>query len=512
MAEVAGAAIAVRAVHVSDSDASSSPLIDRGSRLALLSLALVAAAIIPARAADPCQAEPVYGAALEGLDLLCTIVPTSDGAKLFVVSAPARDPGPEHLPVLVLVGGPAREAIWDVRGLLATPALARLRKRHELVFVNARGVSPTRPRMGCSSLDMWRVPELFHLDHVQLCTTMALMLRWHPELLGPDVAAQDAETVRETLGIQRWHVLAASWDSRVAVRLAWMEPDRVASLVLHAPAPVSGPIVDARYAAQRRLVLERIVADCAASWWCALNFPDLGPSFDAALARLQAEPRRVEVRPQDGRTLAFDLTADVFVAAILAQTSTPSLRYVPSIMRELSAAVLQNTELPASAGNVFGIEAPLLKGVGAFAYATQICAAQRGAEPMDALADRFGPRAGLWDFERLFVACPVLPTLAADWDPPGLPPGLPTLILLGRYDAIISEAAARDLQATSPDARLVVLHNTGHRVGAESCAARLTDAFLSDPSRPLDTACADEAITFATPWLVPPQARPRGHP
>ena len=435
-------------------------------------------------------------------EVTCHLVP-SGTAVIQAYRVPASKAGAGKLPILVLGGGPATRISINLAGLLAWPTLAALRAKHELVLLDSRGSWPSRPGMTCPALFSWRAPEPLDAGAVSNCAQIGAQIGWGLDALGSAAAAADVAAVRAAFGIGRWAVLAVSWDARVAVQLAALEPGRIAALLLHAPAALDGAIYDARYAAQRVAVLGRMVDDCAAQPRCAGAYPRFGDVLDGMFATLRAIPRVVDLPRGDGTRVRFRLTADAAAAALLGQTATHALPTVPQVAHALAALVADGAALPDTAAPLFGVSQPLLASVAGLPFAVQVCAAQRGAEPLGDVAARLGPRAAIWPEVTLLSICPALPGPAkAEAAVPV--PDVPMLILLGRYDANVPEAPALALAAARPaTVRAVVLSGAGHRVGDNRCAARLSAAFIDNPAAALDAGCASEPAGFVTHrgWL-----------
>jgi pimeloyl-ACP methyl ester carboxylesterase len=78
---------------------------------------------------------------------------------------------------------------------------------------------------------------------------------------------------------------------------------------------------------------------------------------------------------------------------------------------------------------------------------------------------------------------------------------VPTLLLVGEFDPVHPEAAARSIAEGLSASTVVVIPGVGHGTAfAGECPGSLIAAFLAEPEAPLDTSCAGAMPPVA--WLV----------
>lgn len=469
-----------------------------GRNLCLALPLIILAVVAPPRhaRADPCT---LGEASLEpGFD--CSIVPVSGGAHLAVVRAPATEDVTGD-PILMLTGGPGFRTVGAIQRLLASPVMRSLRRHHEIVARDPRNVGGSRPVAGCLAIDGNLGPDPLDLAQLSECMLVNTEIFKNDERTaraGDD--AQDAVLVRKALGIRRWNVIASSWDSRVAVRLAALDRDATGALLLVAPVAVNGPVYDARYAEQRILVFDRLAADCDGQAECRAVLPAIGTVLDRMLAFLDRTPLPLSLHTAAGRPVPVTVSGSVLADALLGQAYGTSAANIPLLVGAVAMRLDHGLDIPAPlASALFGVNEPPLGQTNTLTFLVQMCRAQEGAEPMGTLQQRYGAKAGLKSAAKYAAACPALhlPPLPPEPDA-SLPDGLPTLVLMGRYDPQVSEAAAQALVQGRRTARVMMFEALGHEVGLDDCAAQVAAAFLDGPGSLPDASCAEHRLVFRT--------------
>jgi pimeloyl-ACP methyl ester carboxylesterase len=419
----------------------------RALLLALTGLLLLVAA--------PARAEIAFAPCGQGEIECATVpVPVDRGGEvagtidLAVYRARAR--GAARGVLLGLPGGPGDGGLAYFKRRLY--AVEEARATHDLVFVDPRGAGASRP-LQCS-------------DAASCARELGAASRF---FTSRDVA-EDVEAVRAALGIERIALYGISYGGWYAQTYARLHPDRVSALALDST--VTRPIVDDPFErfiyaglpsaaralcprgggcagrdpyADAAVVLRRLRGGTLVELVEAALATDVNPAARAELPAALAARRRGDRAPLarlvEGARLAAppDRTRDnpgTNVVTQCEERAMPWERTEPFETR-LREAQRRLSEIPASAF------APL--------------------DPTFALLTGVIPPCLEWP------AAPESPLVGGD-----LPP-VPTLVLAGGADIRVPAATGRDLAASLPSARLLLVRDVGHGVLGEEptgCARR----------------------------------------
>jgi pimeloyl-ACP methyl ester carboxylesterase len=400
--------------------------------------------------------------------------PAQGQFEIAVVIRRSAAPKPGAAPVLFLHGGPGGETTRWVGTGSRDPAPG-----HDLVAFDQRGSGRTTPRV-CDRAGAALMQAFVDVDGPQAAAARrqsvaeACLREWRAAgfegtHFGTARTVDDAEALREALGVERWLLLGESYGTTVAAHYVATHPERIAAAVLDSLYPPDDGVLPVAEM-QARLV-DRLGADCAGDAACAARFPGFGrAALAAAVADFDRQPLQVGGRPVDGMALR-QLVA-------LAASDEAGARAIPLL---LDAARRRDPRY---------FEAMLSVAVSAEHGAANL-AALMAIDCRDR-ARHHAPGPGD-DTLRLLAGLPS--GSCAAWTAPGEAPrwpwgtSVPMLLLAGGYDSFQPDAAAIAARI-GPAARVVEVSFAAHGVrGSGPCVRDITSAWLADPARAPDTAC-----------------------
>lgn len=391
-------------------------------------------------------------------------------------------------PVVILPGGPG-EATSGLLAAMAADLDLDPAPEEDLILIDPRGTGRSEPRVcgGASMISLLAADRSTDemvaesRSAARACLAEARQAGISPESFGTAVTVEDLERIRTALGIEQWNAIGYSYGTVTGMDLASRHPQTLRSLILDSVALTGerAPFgLDERFTRAMRA----LISECAGSPPCARVYPDLPAELEQALERLNEAPLEIPM------PTALALPGD---RAILNRGDFEFLLFlalyrrahaVPAMVRAVSEG--RGEELAeAFAAAEDGATISL------FTYLAVSCSDDGGSR------FRSGQEAARAGFRILDpgAAC-------AEWTQPGPAPQIPTatrvptLILAGALDPTTPPAYGRTVAAImGPAAIFTQLPSVGHVVSLQHpCAGALVDAFLADPSRPLDRSCATE--------------------
>ncbi|WP_103338018.1 alpha/beta hydrolase [Amycolatopsis sp. CA-126428] len=275
-------------------------------RVVAVIAAVVCMAAVPAVASAsvltwrPCATQQEPSAECATVDVpIDRTRPELGSAQLALARLPALDPGGRIGSLLVNPGGPGGSGVGFVQfGGLASPDLAQLRQRFDVVGFDPRGDWYSTPRITCDPATLFdpalnRFPstrtgfgELVAHNRKAGADCLA---RTGPLLANADTqsAAEDIETIRAALGEPRISWLGLSYGTELGAVYASKHPGRVRAMVLdgaidHAR-PMNQAILEEAAATEDALV--RFAGWCRTAAGCALHGRDVLRFYDDVVAR-----------------------------------------------------------------------------------------------------------------------------------------------------------------------------------------------------------------------------------
>ncbi|KDN19485.1 alpha/beta hydrolase [Amycolatopsis rifamycinica] len=225
--------------------------------------------------------------------------PELGSARLALARLPARDRSHRIGSLLVNPGGPGGSGVGFAQsGGLASPDLAPLRERFDVVGFDPRGDWYSTPRITCDAATLYD-PALNRFPSTR-AGFEALVA--HNRKAGADClartgsllayadtqsAAEDIETIRAALGEPKISWLGLSYGTELGAVYASKHPGRVRAMVLDGAIDHARPMRQAilEEAAATEDALVRFAAWCRGSAGCALHGQDVLRFYDDVVAR-----------------------------------------------------------------------------------------------------------------------------------------------------------------------------------------------------------------------------------
>ena len=444
------------------------------------------------------------------LDFQCLLVavpvdrndPESGVIDISVVIRPGRA-GSSRLPMAVLQGGPGGASSGLAAYLPSRP--------HPQVFIDQRGTGFGGVDFSCPEV-LEVLPELLAATReearaieAEAYGRCADRLSGHPALAHTTTAAHAADVVdvMAALGYERWLVYGVSYGTTIALEVLRDPPDGLLGAVLDGVFPPDLDLDrDIAFAAERAMgeLDEACVADPACAAILAEAPGGEGATVSGLLYVLIAEGN---IEPFTVSLAASDTSVGEAVDVWMDGDSVASLLFeilyvedwiglVPSLVARLVGGDEAALQLLA----VLGVELSVysLGSNASGTYFAVTCADRLPFTSGPPAPNKGGPFAAAVIGEGVAAGCeqwPVAPSPPSVAEP--VTSDLPVLLLSGRFDPItppdFAKAAAERLAA----ATLVVRDGSSHGTwGFDGCINRIVDDFATDPSRPVDTSCAEE--------------------
>ena len=420
-----------------------------------------------------------------------TAVPGARLLRLPFVKAPALDAAEALDPILYLHGGPGISVLDVVPRALKGQSWPRLRRRHDLVFLDYRGVGRSTPAL-CP--DFGRAMEALDREDVEAeaavvrrvaaaaaCRAELLAEGADPTAYGADALAADAEALRVALGYPRWSVFATSYGVFPAVELMRRRPETLSAVVLDSAFPPDSPNRFEQYNATAE-AFAALQARCDAQPECARRHPDIRAAAARVAARLDAEPLRLGDRT---------VTGEGFNAAVWTlMVDSYGVAYLPELVGRLEAGdpVLMRRFIDTfGRSDVFG----------GYAHVTAWLANCHDLWPEPTAPAVARAMAAHPDLARGEVA-DEQDRVCAAFGAGRLPPAFyrpigsdtPTLIFFGEFDPATPRSDALAARDSLTRVTLVEVAGASHApFYTDDCTRGLGEAFLAAPEAVLDLSC-----------------------
>lgn len=435
-----------------------------------------------------------------------------------VLPAVARNKKPDA--VLFFAGGPGQSAIALAGSV--NRLLARVNNRRDIILIDQRGTGRSagldcdEPGAAMRPMAEWVDPER-QLAQIQACRQRLQALP-HGDLrhYTTTIAMQDADAVRQALGLAQVNVVGSSYGTRAGLEYLRQFPQAVRRAVLDGLAPPD-MVLPASFGPDAQAAWDAALAACEAEVACHQRFPQLRQDWQRVQASL---PRQVSTtHPISGAPETITLTR----ATLLNLVRGPL--YAPALASALPLAVHE-----AAQGRfqpLLGLGQALGGGARSTALAMGMHFSVLCAEDMPrleaALATPGGASAATAaDFGATYSD--LYRRVCADWPRGAVPAAFyemppvrgATLLLSGGADpATPPRHGERVAAALGAQARHVVVPQAGHGVMGIGCLRdvvfRFIDAATDAEALQADLACA-QAIPRPGAFLPPPAAAQPGAP
>lgn len=404
---------------------------------------------------------------------------------------------------------------------------------HRTTYVlEPRGVGHSEPSLACAEVDELASEAVQASSGDQIFRRQLLSAvrecRDRLDASGVDVAAYDTAAaaadvadLRRALGIAQWNLIGYGSQSRILLEAARQDADAVRSVVLDSPQlpGLPDPLV-----ARRGLddAIEALGIACAADAEYSSIAPDLPELFDAALARLDADPVTVTdetgaLAQLTGKPVPIMIDGGAFLRAVRSILGGDG----PANVRELPATIASAADGDVSdqVVRILGSDPTLCAGyrpvcldAGSFslgAYLSILCGDDEPLVDLEAVDTDPRPSVQVVLGDNPYVAaCEAWRVPPADEVVNEQPGGTyPLLVLVGEFDSFAPHAfVAQSLSDRQATYVLEVPAQTHNVLGFADCALTIRNAWIDRPEAPpADTSClATLRISFARPSRATP--------
>lgn len=399
-------------------------------------------------------------------------------------------------PVFSFAGGPGQAATELT--VLANTQLAGVNERRDLVFVDQRGTGNSNP-LQCMASDL---PGLIEgmTGEGQRGALAECRAGWDADLshYGTTEAMADIDELRAALGYEQINIWGVSYGSRAAFEYLRRHESSVRSVLTWGIAPPQLPYL-IPFGEATQSALDQLLADCALDPNCAQVLPGGLGSVDEVIARLKAQPARVElVDPRSGEAATIELDHELFMTGV--RLTLYDASWASNLPLMLAAAQAENYR-------------PLMDFVVSFVVAVyshiyigmniSVACSEDVARIGDAdLSEAADTRSGARTMQEYIDTCADWPksTLAPDWAEP-VSSSVPVLLMNGAADPATPPSSAELAGGSLNNAKVVVFPKVGHGTSnAGECVNELIRTFIDQPDpAALDTSCvaATERPPFA---------------
>lgn len=403
--------------------------------------------------------------------------PTGDTFSLPYAVLPALSDNPSEEPLVFMQGGPGFSTLSTIPLFIE---YSELRQDRDMVFLEQRGTDPTGVFLRCD-------PGLASLDDIEACRD-----GWVAE--GIDLssfttlnAAKDLTLLRETLGIEQWHLLGASYGTTLAMVLMDHDPDGTASVILDAPTAPDVVIYEADIESLLN-AFSNVFADCAADADCDRRYPDL---FNAHLANFQ------ELAVEPWNVAATEL-AGLFGPTVNQESylgiSIELLQGEPGLLPAFVTAIAErDTNALLSLGDDSGEDEPtepevqvsdtgFAQGLNYSIYCAEEAPFFDRTNTQIETVDEWPAGTIEYLLQPVEQICDIWDVDPADpSDVDQITSAIPTLILAGEYDHTTPLRQGEIAAAGLSQSELIEVPLTGHTTLDNECARRIMVDFLQSP-------------------------------
>lgn len=236
--------------------------------------------------------------------------------SLNILLLPATGDKREPDPMVYFAGGPGSAATEDAIGF--APEFAKIREHRDLLFVDQRGTGHSNP-LNCvffkpDDLQSY-LGYFFPLEDVRKCRPQLEAIA-DLKLYTTDIAIDDMDEVRATLGYEKLNLFGSSYGTRAALTYLKRYPQHVRTATLQGVAPANA-YMPGDFPLHNERALNGVIAECAADEACNKAFPNLKQEAKSLLDQLIKGPVEVEVeRPGSKERVKVKLSRDLMAEAI----------------------------------------------------------------------------------------------------------------------------------------------------------------------------------------------------
>jgi pimeloyl-ACP methyl ester carboxylesterase len=431
-------------------------------------------------ALKPCRLDGVAAQTLCGTLEVFEDRQAKQGRKLplRVVVVPALASQPKEDPLFFLAGGPG-QAASRTRIL---PALERIRRQRDIVFVDQRGTGDSHP-LDCEALNPSRVSLAARFEDREDADVIPQCRKgWDADerLYTTSIAMDDLDDVRAALGYAKVNLWGVSYGTRAALVYMRQHPEHVRTAILDGVAPM-GQYLPLYAARDGQRALDLLLEACVKDTVCATAYPDLRARTEALLARLSAEPAKVRVKhPRTGVPEDFVLTRRVFLSELFSLLYSPDVASLVPLMLDRATKEDWTPFVALALGLTDEVARTTSRGL----FMAVVCAEDA---PFFTAEDAEREAKGTWFGSRMALD---VKKACEQWPKSQVPPSfrepvtsdIPTLLLSGELDPVTPPAWGEEAKRTLSKSLHVVVPGLGHNTVGADCARTLMAEVLAQGS------------------------------
>jgi pimeloyl-ACP methyl ester carboxylesterase len=395
-------------------------------------------------------------------------------------------------PIFVFAGGPGQSAVQV--GALTMPALGRLNRDRDIVFVDQRGTGDSNG-MTCELGDDGNLQGFNEPSQVTSFIKDCLAeVRKHadPEYYTTTIAMQDIDEIRAGLGYAKINLWGASYGTRAEMEYLRRYPGNVRSAVLDGMAP-AGMMLPLSFVTDGNAAINSLLEACAKSPACAKEHPKLEADLRKLLKDLAAKPRKLDIaHPRTGEKTPMTVTPTVVLGGIRAAMYSANFASVVPVA--ITAAL--KDDYSALAALSFSIGGSVSDQLALGMHLSVICAedaplvdAATGQQKWDD-KDFYGKET-IADHARMCAIWPRGKVTKDFYDP--VKTDVPVLLLSGGIDPATPPRHAEAVLKGLSRGKHLVAPNLGHGVSMQGCAPDLVKRFIEDGNADkVDGACLNK--------------------
>ena len=406
-----------------------------------------------------------------------------------IVRSPYGNPAPD--PIVYVTGGPSAAAIS--LGNVSYLAPLFLAAGRDLILLDQRATGISRPRLDCPEFDSLSAAAFpnapsrpAYLASVRACRDRLRGDRVDLDAYDSAATAADLDDLRVSLGYHQWNVLGLSNGGLATLTMMRLRPEGIRSVILDSPSSNDNLHVVDHWRAPNRL-LEKVFADCAADAICNSRYPSLRATFYGLIDELRLHPVDVPVaNPAGGPPLWVHITGDVLLSATASLITDPAV--LPSLPATIYFAVYGGLAQVVQAS--IGAPSALSK---VYAYGKTLSTLCSDTIPFETHRDRSQAARAMPEFKNLLLEPDVLEPINREacelWNVRRAPAlqhlplvsPIPTLILSGELDGVVSPDEGERIGKTLSHSQYYQITGTGHVVLNGKCATAIASQFLAYP-------------------------------
>jgi pimeloyl-ACP methyl ester carboxylesterase len=418
--------------------------------------------------------------------------------QLWVVVLPSLSSTASDDPLFFLAGGPGQAAAQLASQIRI--AFRHVQRTRDIVLVDQRGTGMSNPLNCRSSASSLR--EMTEGSEAALARLRRCLDGYDADvrLYTTDIAMDDLDDVRESLGYDRINLYGGSYGTRAALVYLRQHGEHVRSIVLDGVAPTDMrlPLFTARDAQH---ALDKALADCAADHACGQTFPALASRIGNLITSLDQHPRRVRItHPRTGIAEEVDVDARLVSSVIFSALYSPlTASVVPALVDRAEKDDFQGLFALALAGEDAG------ENMSIGMQLSVLCSEDASRVSSEELARETSKSVfGSHLIGSQLDACAMWPrgTVPADYYRPVVS-DVPVLVLSGEVDPVTPPVWGASVVKHLSHGLHVVVPSTGHGVVMTPCGNRIVREFIERGSVDgLDTACV--AAVRRPPFFLSP--------